>query len=84
MKSPRYSVFLALNDISDKAILEAELTPVGVAVPPRPDAPSGQLDGTHKGKRAALLLPFAGWIAAALGIVLAGGVDSRWSPCESL
>lgn len=74
MKSPRYSVFLALNDLSDKAILEAELAPVGVAVPPRSDAPSGRPDGTRKGKRAALLLPFAGWIAAALGIVLAAGI----------
>ena len=74
MKSPRYSVFLALNDISDKAILEAELAPVGVAIPPRPAASSGQLDGTRKGKRAGLLLPFAGWIAAALGIVLAAGI----------
>ena len=74
MKDVRYSVFVALNDISDKAILEAELAPVGVAVPPRPDAPSGQPDGTRKEKRAGLLLPFAGWIAAALGIVLAAGI----------
>ena len=74
MKSPRYSVFLALNDISDKAILEAELAPVGVAIPPRPAAPSGQFDDTRKGKRAGVLLPFAGWIAAALGIVLAAGI----------
>ena len=37
MKDVRYSVLLALTNISDKAILEAELAPVGAAVVP----PSG-------------------------------------------
>ncbi len=79
MKDVRYSVLLALTNISDEAILEAELAPVGTAVVP----PSGtnsengipQCRGdTRRGKGAGLLLPFAGWIAAAIGIVIALGV----------
>ena len=79
MKDVRYSVLLALTNISDKAILEAELAPVGAAVVP----PSGTSSengmppwrgDTRRGKGAGLLLPFAGWIAAALGIVCAVGI----------
>lgn len=79
MKDVRYSVLLALTNISDKAILEAELAPVGAAVVP----PSGTSSengmppwrgDTRRGKGAGFLLPFAGWIAAALGIVCAVGI----------
>ena len=79
MKDVRYSVLLALTNISDKAILEAELAPVGAAVVP----PSGTSSengmpswsgDTRRGKGAGFLLPFAGRIAAALGIVCAVGI----------
>ena len=79
MKDVRYSVLLALTNISDKAILEAELAPVGAAVVPPSGTssengmPSWRGD-TRRGKGAGFLLPFAGWIAAALGIVCAVGI----------
>ena len=80
MKDVRYSVFVALNHISDEAILEAELAPTGGAAA----AIMGEIihggkdmereDSSRRKRRAGVLLPFAGWIAAALGIVLAAGI----------
>lgn len=79
MKDVRYSVFMALTNISDEAILEAALPPMGTAaapisgeIPPRGQGGEMHHD-THRAKRAGVLLPFAGWIAAAICAVVALG-----------
>ena len=80
MKDIRYSVFVALNHISDEAILEAELAPTGGAAAPimgeiiHGGKDMEREDSSLRKRRAGVLLPFAGWIAAALGIVLAVGI----------
>ena len=80
MKDVRYSVFLALNHISDEAILEAELAPTGGAAAPimgeiiHGGKDMEREDSSRRKRRAGVLLPFAGWIAAALGIVLTVGI----------
>ena len=82
MKDVRYSVFLALNHISDEAILEAELAPTGgAAAPIRGEIIHGgkdmeREDSSRRKRRAGVLLPFAGWIAAALGMTVSN-VDTR-------
>jgi hypothetical protein len=66
MKDVRYSVFVALNHISDEAILEAELAPTGgAAVPIMGEIIHGgkdmeREDSSRRKRRAGVLLPFAG------------------------
>ncbi len=69
MKEQRYSVFLALQDISDEAILEAALIPSDAAIP----LPSGQTTEPRRRGRVGLILPAMGWIAAAFCSVAAVG-----------